>query len=473
MSDSTPKSGLLGSLHRFYRGTFYQAFALGLVSFTQPGIWDALNSLGAGGLATPYFVNASNVITYVIMIVSCPLFAIAGNRFNLKWVLVSGTLGYVPYFAALYCNSVYGTQWFLILGSVTCGFSASALWVSEAAIAVGYPEVENRGFYIGIWMALNKLGSIIGNSIQLALNIHDSEKGSVSPNTYLALVGLSCAGLPLAMTIASPNKLIRKDGTKPTYSSEERISVKDGLKGLWRASKTKHMMLLLPIFITVRWSTTYQGNFLTEYFSVRGRTLAGFVATIVGTIATVSWGWLLDSQKIFRTRKGLAVAGWMLMLAFYIPQWVLNFVMQDKLQNTHPTPSLDIHDPGYGKAIAAYILFNVGSNASNVWTYWILGTYDVHVDVLAYTTGILRSAESLGFAVAYGIGASSNVSLMANLIVSFVVFWVSVPFTTYASFMVQERPEGESSGVEDPEQSKQVDKGDIQTTAEEQGAERR
>ncbi|XHG03785.1 hypothetical protein AWENTII_007074 [Aspergillus wentii] len=326
---------------------------------------------------------------------------------------------------------------------------------------------------VGIWMALNKLGSIIGNSIQLALNIHDSEKGSVSPNTYLALVGLSCAGLPLAMTIASPNKLIRKDGTKPTYSSEERISVKDGLKGLWRASKTKHMMLLLPIFITVRWSTTYQGNFLTEYFSVRGRTLAGFVATIVGTIATVLWGWLLDSQKIFRTRKGLAVAGWMLMLAFYIPQWVLNFVMQDKLQNTHPTPSLDIHDPGFGKAIAAYILFNVGSNASNVWTYWILGTYDVHVDVLAYTTGILRSAESLGFAVAYGIGASSNVSLMANLIVSFVVFWVSVPFTTYASFMVQERPEGESSGVEDPEQSKQVDKGDIQTTAEEQGAERR
>ena len=79
--------------------------------------------MGAGGLATPYFVNASNVITYVIMIVTCPFFAIAGNRFSLKWVLVSGTLGYVPYFAALYCNSVYGTQWFLLFGAVTCGFS--------------------------------------------------------------------------------------------------------------------------------------------------------------------------------------------------------------------------------------------------------------------------------------------------------------------------------------------------------------
>ena len=91
---------------------------------------------------------------------------------------------------------------------------------------------------------------------------------------------------------------------------------------------------------------------------------------------------------------------------------------------------------------------SVASQASVVWTYWILGTYDVHVDVLAYTTGILRSAESLGFAIAFGIGASKSASLMANLIVAFVVFWVSVPFTTYASYTVKEPGEavGETSG---------------------------
>lgn len=57
------------------------------------------------------------------MIITCPLWAIAGNRWDLKWVLVAGTLGYTPYFAALYCNSVNDTQWFLILGAVTCGIS--------------------------------------------------------------------------------------------------------------------------------------------------------------------------------------------------------------------------------------------------------------------------------------------------------------------------------------------------------------
>jgi hypothetical protein len=207
-------------------------------------------------------------------------------------------------------------------------------------------------------MALNKLGSIIGNSVQLALNINESDKGSISPKTYLVLIGLSCAGLPLALTVAPAHKLIRKDGSKPTFSSDEnKISLKGGLKGFWKATKQKYMLLLIPIFMTVRWSQTYQGNYLAEYFSVRGRTLAAFIQTVVGIVATVLWGWLLDSQKLFKSRRGMALAGWLTMLAVFIPQWVLNFVMQAKLQGENPTPSLDIYDPGYGKAIAAYCLF--------------------------------------------------------------------------------------------------------------------
>lgn len=40
----TYQGGVLKRLHRFYRGTTFQAIVLGLISFTQPGIWDALNS---------------------------------------------------------------------------------------------------------------------------------------------------------------------------------------------------------------------------------------------------------------------------------------------------------------------------------------------------------------------------------------------------------------------------------------------
>lgn len=40
-------------IRRFYRGTFFQAILLGLVSFTQPGIWVGLNSMQQFFSSTP------------------------------------------------------------------------------------------------------------------------------------------------------------------------------------------------------------------------------------------------------------------------------------------------------------------------------------------------------------------------------------------------------------------------------------
>ncbi|KAF7557268.1 hypothetical protein G7Z17_g807 [Cylindrodendrum hubeiense] len=382
MGEAQSLSNSYGAVRRWFRGTLYQAIVLGIVSFTQQGIWTALASMGAGGLASPYFVNAVNVITYVIMIVMSPLFAVLGNRFSLKWILVFGTIGYTPYFGALYCNSVYGTQWFLILGSVTCGFSAAALWTSEAAIAVAYPEAHNRGTYIGIWMAIGLFGTVIGSSVQLSLNVHNSSQGSVTPNTYLALIALSCLGLPLSLTISPPDKLLRTDGTVPTFKSgKTAIPLKEGLSGLWK--------------------------------------------------------------------------------------WVMNFYLQATLQSQDPPPVLDIFSPGYAKAITAYCLFSIAGNASVVWMYWMLGLFSDDLDTLAYTTGILRSAESVGFAAAYGIGSNSNISLMTNLAVSFVVFVVSVPFTCYVAWKGEDLEKNKSSLSEiaqldedhtsDPEISKAIE----------------
>ncbi|THX49858.1 hypothetical protein D6D08_09916, partial [Aureobasidium pullulans] len=277
--ESQYHGGLYQRLHRFYRGTTFQAIILGLVSFTQPGIWDALNSLGAGGQAKPYVVNAANAVTFAIMVLFSPFTAIVGNKYSLKWVLVFGTLGYVPYCAALYCNSVYGTQWFMIFGAATCGFSASALWTAEGAIAVGYPEANRRGTCVAIWMSLNKIGRLIASSIQLGISVNqkDSNKaGAIDPQVYLVLIGLTCAGLPLSLLISPPEKVIRRDGTKPVFTSGQ-TTLKQGCRDFWAVWKTKHIYMLIPIFITAQWGQTYNGNYLAAYFSVRGRTLAGFV----------------------------------------------------------------------------------------------------------------------------------------------------------------------------------------------------
>ncbi|THX30254.1 hypothetical protein D6D10_08703 [Aureobasidium pullulans] len=415
--ESQYHGGLYQRLHRFYRGTTFQAIILGLVSFTQPGIWDALNSLGAGGQAKPYVVNAANAVTFAIMVLFSPFTAIVGNKYSLKWVLVFGTLGYVPYCAALYCNSVYGTQWFMIFGAATCGFSASALWTAEGAIAVGYPEANRRGTCVAIWMSLNKIGRLIASSIQLGISVNqkDSNKaGAIDPQVYLVLIGLTCAGLPLSLLISPPEKVIRRDGTKPVFTSRQ-TTLKQGCRDFWAVCKTKHIYMLIPIFITAQWGQTYNGNYLAAYFSVRGRTLAGFVVTIVAIIVNLLMGFAMDSEFVRRPNRARYL--WGIIATVYIISWIYQFI--NEVDFSRHEPELDFVDGGYGRGVGAYM-------------------YDAEIDKLALTSALLRSGESFGSTMSYAVGSTSSASLMTNLIVAFVVWIAAVPTTTWSALQVKD-----------------------------------
>lgn len=49
---------------RWYRSPLFNVIVVGLISFTQPGIWTALNNTGAGGQQEPYLVNGANSLTF-------------------------------------------------------------------------------------------------------------------------------------------------------------------------------------------------------------------------------------------------------------------------------------------------------------------------------------------------------------------------------------------------------------------------
>ena len=126
-------------ISQFYRSCLFQIIIVGLVAFCEPGIWTALNNLGAGGNASVREAWNSK------MSVGCFLAGGVTNKITAKWTLCLGAAFYTPYAAGLYCNNRYGNEWFLLLGAALCGIGASLLWASEAAIAVGYPEEERRG----------------------------------------------------------------------------------------------------------------------------------------------------------------------------------------------------------------------------------------------------------------------------------------------------------------------------------------
>ena len=70
MAESTPISVTTDDVRTsstkrlWYRTTLFNAFIIGGVGFMAPGLWNAMNSLGAGGAETPYLVNAANALVF-------------------------------------------------------------------------------------------------------------------------------------------------------------------------------------------------------------------------------------------------------------------------------------------------------------------------------------------------------------------------------------------------------------------------
>ncbi|KAH8810702.1 major facilitator superfamily domain-containing protein [Xylogone sp. PMI_703] len=450
--DSTPQH--VDRFQRVFRSTLLQVVIVGLVSFMNPGIWNALNSLGAGGEETPFLVNAANAITFGIMIIGCTLGGVIANKIGLKWALVLGTLGYPFYSASLYTNNRYGVKWFVLFGAVTCGLSASMLWASEAAIALGYPEHKKRGRYVGIWLGIRGCGSLIGGAINLALNVKDTKTGKVGYTTYLVLIAIQCCGLPLALLLSPPEKVIRDDGTKvPRIKHTTWLT--EG-KAVWKLIRSRRILLLIPVFIVGNWGSVYTGNYFATYFSVRSRALGSFLTAIAGISGDLLTGLALDYKPWSRSLRAKVI--WIWLVCIILSLWIWQTTNQVLYDRT--VPKFDWDTSGFGRAFAPYILFNFTSESLNTYLYWTMGTLDDGVGTLARTTGLLRTFESVGSTFAFVTGAK-HWKYINMLILSFSLFVFQIPFTTFAAWNVPNQPfknEETDSQLSDSPDEDSVDK---------------
>jgi hypothetical protein len=203
-------------------------------------------------------------------------------------------------------------------------------------------------------LALGKLGQIIGSSIQLALNDQMDQKGSISLDTYLVLVGLQCLGLPLSLLLSPPEKLIREDGTKPTFTARKKTFLGEA-KAFWKIATRKQIALLVPIFITVQWGQTYEGNFLAKYFTVRARALSALIIAFVGVIVNLLVGWLLDRKNVRRSLR--SKISWITLATIFVIAWIWNLIIA--VDYSHTLPTLDYTSPGFGAGAGAYIFYRL------------------------------------------------------------------------------------------------------------------
>ncbi|CAG8926096.1 unnamed protein product [Penicillium salamii] len=422
----------MARITKIYRSCLVQIVLVGLVAFCEPGIWTALNNLGAGGNAKPFLNNAANALTYGLMSIGCFLAGGVSNKITAKWTLCIGAAFYTPYAAGLYCNNRYGNEWFLLLGAALCGIGASLLWASEAAIAVGYPEEEKRGRYVGIWMGIRQMGPLVGGAISLALNVGTSEKGKVTYTTYLGLVAISALGAPFALLLSQPQDVIRSNGTKIPYMKKTSFAIE--ARAIWKQLSNKYMLLLIPVFLAGQFGSTYQGNYLTTYFTVRSRALASFLTAVVGALANIITGLILDVKSISRENRSKGV--YIFVLIFVTAAWTWNAIVETKLSRMADPPTFDLGDgPFFNSAFTVYMVFKFFYEVLQTYIYWLMAEIKgAQADGdIARTTGILRSWESIGSTIAYAVGATHWPN-QNQMILGFALWGFTIPFTVLAVF---------------------------------------
>ncbi len=65
---------------------------------------------------------------------------------------------------------------------------------------------------LALWVALRNAAPLIGGALIFGLNSATDASGGVSLETYVAIIGIMCAGPFVALLLSDPGKVQRTDG---------------------------------------------------------------------------------------------------------------------------------------------------------------------------------------------------------------------------------------------------------------------
>jgi len=389
-------------------------------------MYNALSSLGAGGLATPWYANATAAAGYVFMAFLCVTGGVIVSKIGVRIALLIASTGDIIYAGSLYVNSKNGTQWFLLFGSIVSGMTDGLMYAVEGPIITAYPEPHRRGRMLALWVFMRNAAPVVGGAIIFALNEKLDSSGGVSLKTYLVIIGIMCAGPFIALLLSTPEKVQRKDGVKIVF---RKMSWARTMREFYTVVSSRDILLLCPLFFTSWFYGSYIGTLQTQYFNVRSRALCALV-TPWGDIAGGFFiGYLLDHKKL--SVKQRARWSFVFLMVLNLALWVWTAIVTKQLEDQKPVIDWTSGSM-FGKTFSLFILFEFATMATQTSLYWIISHMSDDFIVLSYMTGTLRGVECAGQAVAYGIKSSDttdwiSIGLNVGLIVLSLPFaWITI-----------------------------------------------
>ncbi|KAF9259715.1 MFS general substrate transporter [Marasmius fiardii PR-910] len=386
----------------WFRSTSFQVVVVGMVFFCAPGMYNALSSLGAGGLASPWYANATAAAGYVFMAFFALIGGIIVSKIGPRLALLISSTGDVVYGGSLYLNSKNGTQWFLMLGSIWSGVTDGLMYSVEGAIITGYPEPNVKGRMLGLWVFMRSIAPCIGGAIILGMNSNTDSTGGVSLTTYIAIIAIMCCGPFFALLLSAPEKVQRKDGKKVEW---RRAGWSQATKEWWRVATSKDMLLLCPLFFTSWFYGSYIGTLQTQYMTVRTRALCSFAIPWGDILGGFLVGAFLDWKKLTVAQR--ARWSFIVIMTFNLALWIWTAIITKQLEDSHEMIDWTSGSM-FSKTFSLFIIFDAATMMTQTALFWIVGKMSDDFAVLSYMTGTLRAVESAGQAVAYGIKSTDS-----------------------------------------------------------------
>jgi len=376
-----------------------QVTMLGFVCFMCPGLFNALNGLGAGGQVDSQTSANSNSALYATFAISAFFAGSINNKIGARLTLFIGSLGYGLYIASYLSMNIHSNAGgFVIAAGAILGICAGLLWTAQGSLILSYPTEIQKGRFISIFWAIFNLGAVIGSAVSLAINFQSSAN-SVSNSTYIAFLVLTLFGTLIPLVMVDPQKIIRTDGSKVATARHPSWRVE--ISGLWIAVRDDPLIILLfPMFFASNWFYTWQFNaYNAALFNIQARSLNNLVYWIAQIIGSILIGFLLDYKTI--QRRARAFAGWtvLFVLVFALHIWAY-FYQKDYTRASLPPDArkMGVHDEGYVARIWLYFFFGVLDAMWQTTAYWIMGAMSNDPAKLAYFSGLYKSIQSAGAA---------------------------------------------------------------------------
>lgn len=354
-----------------YASPEFQIIFVAFVCFLCPGMFNAVNGLGAGGLVNAHDINRANIGVYATFSVVAFFAGTIANTIGLRLTLGMGGFGYCLYISSILCYNHTQNAGFLIFAGCLLGACAGLLWTAQGAVMMAYPPEKSKGRYISwFWMIFN-LGAVIGSLVPLAQNIH-SKSNSVNDGTYVAFIVLTAAGFVLAMFLCNPLYVQRSDGShvimmkNPTWKSE--------LLGLVETLKTDYyIVLLFPFFLASNWFYTYQFQDVNlAKFNIRTRSLNALLYYISQILGAYIYGFALDTSRISRSmRAKICIVS---LFALTMAIWGGGYAFQKTYTRAEVTADsfvkMDWSDSGYVGPMFLFMFYGFFDAAWQTSAYW-------------------------------------------------------------------------------------------------------